>query len=45
MSHELRSPLTSVKGYTSLMLNRWDRLDDKQKRDACSSRSTTTPTA
>lgn len=32
VSHELRSPLTSVKGYTSLMLNRWERLADDQKR-------------
>jgi len=32
VSHELRSPLTSVKGYTSLMLNRWERLKDEQKR-------------
>ncbi len=32
VSHELRSPLTSVKGYTSLMLNRWDRLADEQKK-------------
>ena len=32
VSHELRSPLTSVKGYTSLMLNRWDRLGDDQKK-------------
>jgi signal transduction histidine kinase len=31
VSHELRSPLTSVKGYTSLMLSRWDRLKDEQK--------------
>jgi signal transduction histidine kinase len=32
VSHELRSPLTSVKGYTSLLLNRWDRLEDTQKK-------------
>jgi signal transduction histidine kinase len=32
VSHELRSPLTSVKGYTSLLLNRWDRLKEEQKR-------------
>src|SRR5205823_3756912 len=32
VSHELRSPLTSVKGYTSLLLNRWTRLGDEQKR-------------
>ena len=32
VSHELRSPLTSVKGYTSLLLNRWERLADEQKR-------------
>jgi len=32
VSHELRSPLTSVKGYTSLLLNRWDRLKDDQKK-------------
>jgi signal transduction histidine kinase len=32
VSHELRSPLTSVKGYTSLIINRWDRLTDEQKR-------------
>jgi len=33
VSHELRSPLTSVKGYTGLLLNRWDRLQDDQKRE------------
>ncbi len=32
VSHELRSPLTSVKGYTSLLLNRWERLKEEQKR-------------
>src|SRR3954447_12325562 len=32
VSHELRSPLTSVKGYTSLLLNRWERLAEPQKR-------------
>jgi PAS domain S-box-containing protein len=32
VSHELRSPLTSVKGYTSLLINRWDRLAEEQKR-------------
>jgi PAS domain S-box-containing protein len=31
VSHELRSPLTSVKGYTGLLLSRWDRLHDDQK--------------
>jgi PAS domain S-box-containing protein len=32
VSHELRSPLTSVKGYTSLLLHRWSRLTDDQKK-------------
>jgi signal transduction histidine kinase len=32
VSHELRAPLTSVKGYTSLLINRWDRLGDDEKR-------------
>lgn len=31
VSHELRSPLTAVKGYTSLLISRWERLDDQQK--------------
>jgi signal transduction histidine kinase len=32
VSHELRSPLTSIKGYTALLLNRWDQLADDQKQ-------------
>ena len=32
VSHELRSPLTSVKGYTSLLLNRWGQLGDEDKQ-------------
>jgi signal transduction histidine kinase len=32
VSHELRAPLTSVKGYTAILINRWDSLADDQKR-------------
>jgi PAS domain S-box-containing protein len=32
VGHELRSPLTSIKGYTRLMLSRWAQLDDGHKR-------------
>ncbi len=32
VSHEIRSPLTSVKGFTRTLLNRWDRFSDEQKR-------------
>lgn len=32
VGHELRSPLTSIRGYTSLLLNRWDRIGDDDKR-------------
>ena len=32
VSHELRSPLTSIQGYTGMLLNRWDRFSDEQKR-------------
>lgn len=32
VSHEIRSPLTSVKGFTSTMLRKWDRFSDEHKR-------------
>jgi PAS domain S-box-containing protein len=32
LAHELRSPLTSVKGFTSTLLHRWERFTDEQKR-------------
>jgi signal transduction histidine kinase len=31
VAHELRSPLTGVKGFTSTLLAKWDRLTDSQK--------------
>lgn len=33
VAHELRSPLTGVKGFTSTLLNRWDRFTDAQRRE------------
>jgi PAS domain S-box-containing protein len=32
VAHELRSPLTSVKGFTATLLNKWSRFTDDQKR-------------
>lgn len=32
VSHEIRSPLTSVKGFTRTMLVKWERFSDEQKR-------------
>ncbi|HEY3733150.1 MAG TPA: ATP-binding protein [Streptosporangiaceae bacterium] len=32
VAHELRSPLTSVKGFTATLLNKWYRFTDDQKR-------------
>ncbi|MFT4264779.1 MAG: HAMP domain-containing sensor histidine kinase [Nocardioides sp.] len=32
LAHELRSPLTGVKGFVQAVLNRWDRLTDEQKK-------------
>ena len=31
VAHELRSPLTSVKGFTATLLAKWDRFTDEQK--------------
>jgi signal transduction histidine kinase len=33
VAHEIRSPLTTIKGFTKTLLDRWDRLDDEMKRD------------
>ena len=32
VAHELRSPLTGVKGFVQALLNRWDKLNDEQKK-------------
>jgi signal transduction histidine kinase len=32
VAHEIRSPLTTVKGFTSTLLTKWDRLADSQKK-------------
>ena len=32
VAHELRSPLTGVKGFVGTLLNKWDRLNDEQKQ-------------
>jgi signal transduction histidine kinase len=32
VAHELRSPLTGVKGFVQALLNRWDDLNDEQKK-------------
>jgi len=32
--HELRTPVTVIKGYASLLAERWDSLDDEQRRSA-----------
>jgi signal transduction histidine kinase len=32
IAHELRSPLTSVKGFSATLVDRWDRFTDEQRR-------------
>ena len=32
VAHELRSPLTGVKGFVQALLNRWDKLSDAQRK-------------
>ncbi|CAN5417134.1 ATP-binding protein [soil metagenome] len=32
VAHELRSPLTGVKGFTSTLLKKWDRFSDEQRQ-------------
>ena len=32
VAHELRSPLTSVKGFTATLLSKWDRFNDEQRK-------------
>ena len=31
-AHDIRSPLTAVKGFTGTLLSRWNRLDEEQRR-------------
>lgn len=33
VSHEIRSPLTTIKGFTKTLLDRWERLADETKLD------------
>ena len=43
VAHELRSPLTGVKGFVTTLLNKWDLLNDDQKKLMLDHRRTPTP--
>ena len=32
VSHEMRTPLTSIRGFSQTLLNSWDKLDDESKK-------------
>lgn len=32
VSHEMRTPLTSIRGFSQTLLNSWDRIDDESKK-------------
>ena len=32
LAHDLRSPLTGIKGFSATLLHRWERFDDEQKQ-------------
>lgn len=40
VSHEIRSPLTSIKGFTKTLLNRFDRFDDDVKKEMLAAANT-----
>lgn len=33
LSHGIRSPLTSVLGYTSTMIDQWESIDEEKRRE------------
>ena len=32
VSHEMRTPLTSIRGFSQTLLTSWDRIDDESKK-------------